>query len=129
MGGRENSLMDEQIPRYSHLLDEETGELHRSTTPGVRVYHFGTVWPFGIGSKPIVAELGWRSLILVAQNVHARRALAIFRRLYGPEYTFYFAAAKSKYELLPQRRLSSEPRFLLTWELPSFLLAKIRGWA
>jgi hypothetical protein len=44
--------MDEQIPRYSHLLDEETGELHRSTTPGVCVYHFGTVWPFGIGSKP-----------------------------------------------------------------------------
>ena len=80
-------------------------------------------------TKPIVVELGWRSLILVAQNVHARRALAIFRRLYGPEYTFYFAAAKSKYELLPQRRLSSEPRFLLTWELPSFLLAKIRGWA
>jgi uncharacterized SAM-binding protein YcdF (DUF218 family) len=80
-------------------------------------------------TKPIVEHLGWRRIVLVAQHIHARRALAIFRRTYGDGYQFYLAKAHSGYELLPQRRLSSEARFLFTWELPSFALAKIKGWA
>ena len=43
--------MDEQIQGYSHLLDEETREFHRSTTFGMCLYYAGAMWPIGIGSK------------------------------------------------------------------------------
>jgi hypothetical protein len=43
--------VDEQIQGYSHLLDEETREFHRSTTFGMCLYYAGAMWPIGIGSK------------------------------------------------------------------------------
>jgi hypothetical protein len=42
--------VDEQIQGYSHLLDEETREFHRSTTFGMCLYYAGAMWPIGIGS-------------------------------------------------------------------------------
>jgi hypothetical protein len=43
--------VDEPIQEYSHLLDEEVRELHRSTTFGLCVYYTDTMRPTGIGSK------------------------------------------------------------------------------
>ncbi len=80
-------------------------------------------------TRRIVEKSGWKSVILVAQYIHARRAFAIFRKFYGPEYRLFLALAYSSYERLPQSRLSSEFRFLFTWELPAFFVAKVLGWA
>ena len=51
MGGGENAFRDEPFQGYPHLLDEETGKFPRSAALGLCVYHAGTMWSSGIGSK------------------------------------------------------------------------------
>jgi vancomycin permeability regulator SanA len=105
-------LLSLDIPEHNILL-----ETSLSRTYGNALY-----------TLSIVKKLGWQHIVLVCQHIHARRAVMIFRQIYGTSYALYLAKAKSHYEVLPQRRLSSEARFLLTWEIPNLILAKVQEW-
>jgi uncharacterized SAM-binding protein YcdF (DUF218 family) len=105
-------LLSLGIPEYDIILETSAYRTHLNA----------------LCTLPIVKKMGWKHIILVCQNIHSRRALMVFRKIYGKGYNIYLAKAKSCYELLPQRRLSSESRFLLTWEIPNLILAKVKGW-
>lgn len=105
-------LLSLDVPEYNIIL-----EISSHRTHGNALY-----------TLPIVKKLGWKHIVLVCQHIHSRRALMIFRKIYGKSYEIYLAKAKGCYELLPQNRLSSASRFLLTWEIPNFILAKLKGW-
>ena len=105
-------LLSLEVPEYNIILETSAYRTHLNA----------------LHTLPIVRKLGWKHIVLVCQHIHSRRALMVFRKIYGKGYEIYLAKAKSCYELLPQRRLSSEPRFLLTWEIPNLILAKAKGW-
>jgi uncharacterized SAM-binding protein YcdF (DUF218 family) len=105
-------LLSLEVPEYNIFLETESYCTHLNA----------------LYTLPIVEKLGWKHIVLVCQHIHSRRALMVFKKTYGKGYEIYLAKAKSCYELLPQRRLSSESRFLITWEIPNLILAKLKGW-
>jgi uncharacterized SAM-binding protein YcdF (DUF218 family) len=68
-------------------------------------------------TQKILKKKKFKSVLVVAQYVHIRRVIALFRRMLGNNYKLYWISAFSKYDNVPgQKRLSSENRFLL-WEM------------
>lgn len=78
----------------------------------------------------IMIKRRFRSAIIVSQHIHSRRVRATFRKFFaGSGIRLYFVKARSGYEKIPQRRWTSEARFLLAWEIPVYFYSKLKGWA
>jgi len=55
-----------------------------------------------------------KSVLVVAQHIHARRVIFLFSKKLGDSYKIYWASAFSRYDVVPgQKRLLSEETFLL----------------
>lgn len=87
-------------------------------------------WMNAVESRKIMERYSWHSAIVVSQHIHSRKVRAIFKEVFtGSKINLYFIKARSGYEKIPQRRFTSEARFLLTWEIPTYFYSKLKGWA
>lgn len=78
----------------------------------------------------ILKKFNFKKLVVVAQSIHARRVVALFRQQLPPSYSLFWASVESQYDkkVPNQRRLSSETRFLL-WEIMWVSIYKLIGYA
>lgn len=68
-----------------------------------------------------------RKVLIVAQEIHARRVIATFKEFLPKNIVMYWASAPSQYDTVPnQKRLSSKNRFL-TWEIFWYCYFKVKG--
>ena len=76
----------------------------------------------------IIKKFKFKSVVVVAQSVHARRVVATFEKLLPSSCSLSWASAESSYDnkVPSQSRLSSETRFLL-WEIIQLCIYKLRG--
>jgi len=100
------------VPRERIVLEEESTRTH---------HHPSRV-------KPFLERINAKTVIIVSNHLHARRARAIFRRFYRNRFKMYFAKARSHFKLTPQRRYSCQTSCLL-WNIGTHLLGKLKGWA
>ncbi len=76
----------------------------------------------------LLKQMDIKAVLVVAQEIHARRAIATFKKTLPKHIGLYWSLAHSGYDVVPnQKRLSSEKRFLL-WELFWYTYYKIAGW-
>ena len=66
-------------------------------------------------------------LIVVAQQLHARRVKLSFQKVLGPAYRIYMVKTQSKYGGSSKWFMGTFWRFLL-WDTLSLALFKVRGW-
>ena len=79
-------------------------------------------------SLPILQQLGCKNVIVVAQQWHARRVRATWRRLAaGSGIRITVVKAKSRYGGGTQLRLRNWP-FFLCWDSLAFLVSKLKGY-
>ncbi|MDP2683899.1 MAG: YdcF family protein [bacterium] len=77
---------------------------------------------------PIVQEAKWKKVIIIAQQWHARRVLATFKKRWKDQgIKIYIVKAWSDYGGGSQKRLNYFFTFLL-WDTLSFFVSKIKGW-
>lgn len=75
----------------------------------------------------ILKKNNLKSVLVVAQRIHARRVIFLFSKKLGDSYKIYWASAFSKYDVVPsQKRLLSEERFLL-WEMFWIITYRLLG--
>lgn len=78
----------------------------------------------------IMQENGWKSAIIVAQQWHARRVRATFKKRWAKSgIRFYIIKAHSNYfkEMNSQKRFESFWKFAL-WDTLAFVVSKIKGY-
>jgi len=77
---------------------------------------------------PIVQEKGWKKVIIVAQQWHARRVKATFKKRWaGKGIDIYVVKARSDYGGGSQSRLDHFFTFAL-WDTLAFIISKIKGY-
>jgi len=79
---------------------------------------------------PILQEKGWKTAIIVAQQWHARRVRATFKKRWaGSGIKFAVIKARSPYSGdNSQWRWRGFWRFLFCWEVPVWLYSKLKGY-
>jgi uncharacterized SAM-binding protein YcdF (DUF218 family) len=76
----------------------------------------------------IIKKENFKSVLVVAQHIHARRVTFLFRKKLGDNHSLYWSSAFSKYDDVPgQKRLLSESRFLL-WEIFWIITYRLVGY-
>jgi len=75
----------------------------------------------------LAEQHGWQSVILVAQQLHARRVYLAFRKVLGPDFPIHVIKAHSIYGGSSKWFLNSFWAFLL-WDTLSLAYFKVRGW-
>lgn len=85
-------------------------------------------WMNADESLKIMKAHGWTSAIVVAQQWHARRVRATFRKRWGPGYAIYVVKARSAYTGdNSQGRLRSFWRFAI-WDTLAFIVSYLKGY-
>jgi uncharacterized SAM-binding protein YcdF (DUF218 family) len=100
------------VPRRKIILEKESMRTHHHP-PHV---------------EPILRSHDASSAVIVSNNLHARRARAIFGKYYGTDLTMHFANAESVFGITAQRRYMSGTT-CLAWNVGTHILAKLKGWA
>lgn len=76
---------------------------------------------------PILQQKGWKKVIIVAQQWHARRVRATFRKSWdGTGIRFAVIKARSEYGGSFQKRLEHFLLFVI-WDTLAFIISKLKG--
>lgn len=79
-------------------------------------------------SLPILRENNWESVIIVAQQWHARRVRATFKKRWPKNIHFSVIKAWSRYGGGSQKRLRCFLCFVI-WDTLDFIFSKLKGYA
>ena len=106
------NLIGSGVPRENIILEKESNRTYLNADL----------------SLPIVESQGWKTVVIVAQQWHARRVKATFRKRWaGHGIQIFVVKARSNYGGGSQRRLDHFLRFV-AWDIRAWLASIDRGY-
>lgn len=131
-GGLSAGQVLEARGMFNHIFPRLSRDLPKLKSSGKKIrleLLAKHTWQNADYTLPIVQRAGCRKVIIVAQQWHARRVLATFRKRWAKAgITIYIAKAWSPYgEDNSKKRLGGFWIFLL-WDSACFWWGKLKGW-